>query len=101
MRAEIERIKAQDVSDEELQMVKTRAKADVIRGLADNEGLARQLATYQLRYGDWREIFRQLDRIDKVTKADIRRVASATFVETNKTVAEIVNQKQANVKGNQ
>jgi predicted Zn-dependent peptidase len=97
--AEIDRIKSQDVSDEELQMVKTRAKADVIRGLADNEGLARQLATYQLRYGDWREIFRQLDRIDKVSKADIRRVANATFVDTNRTIAEIVNNKQTSAKG--
>jgi predicted Zn-dependent peptidase len=83
---EIHRIKKQDISDEELQMIKTRAKANLIRGLADNEGLAQQLATYQLRYGDWRELFRSVDRIDKVTKADIRRVANQTFTENNRTV---------------
>jgi predicted Zn-dependent peptidase len=92
---QIDLLKTQDVSDEELQLVKTRAKADLLRGLADNQGLAQQLAIYQLRYGDWRELFRQLDRTDKVTKADIRRVANATFTENNRTVAEIVNQKQA------
>ncbi|MCU1284683.1 MAG: peptidase M16-like [Acidobacteriales bacterium] len=92
---EIEKLKTTDVSDEELQMVKTRAKADLIRGLADNEGLAQQLATAQAMYGDWRELFRQVDRIDKVTKGDIRRVAAKTFVPSNRTVGEIENVKPA------
>jgi len=84
--AEIDRIKKEDISDDELKMIKTRAKADLIRGLADNAGLAQQLAIYQSRYGDWRELFRSVDRIDKVTKADIRRVANQTFAENNRTV---------------
>ena len=91
IREEIDRLKNQDVSDEELQMVKTRVKANLIRGLADNEGLAQQLATFQTRYGDWRELFRSVDRIDKVTKADVRRIANKTFVEGNRTVAMIEN----------
>jgi predicted Zn-dependent peptidase len=84
---EIERLKTQDVSDEELQSIKTRAKADLIRGLGDNGGLALQLGIYQSFYGDWRELFRQIDRIDAVTKADIRRVANKTFSAENRTVA--------------
>jgi predicted Zn-dependent peptidase len=87
--AEIERIKKEDISDEELKMIKTRAKANLIRGLGNNEGLAFQLGLYQARYGDWRELFRQVDRIDKVSKADIRRVANQTFVPTNRTVGII------------
>jgi predicted Zn-dependent peptidase len=86
---EIERLKKEDISDDELKMIKTRTKANLIRGLADNHGLATQLGTYQTRYGDWRELFRTVDRIDKVTKADIRRVANATFVDTNRTVGVI------------
>ena len=86
---EIERLKTTDVSDEELRMVKTRAKANLIRGLADNPGMAFQLALYQLRYGDWRELFRSVERIDKVTKEDIRRVANKTFQPTNRTVGII------------
>jgi predicted Zn-dependent peptidase len=87
--AEIERIKKEDISDEELKMIKTRAKANLIRGLGSNEGLAFQLGLSQARYGDWRELFRQVDRIDKVSKADIRRVANQTFVPTNRTVGII------------
>jgi len=86
---EIERIKKEDISDEELKMIKTRAKANLIRGLGDNPGLAFQLGMAQARYGDWRELFRQVDRIDKVSKADIRRVANQTFVPTNRTVGII------------
>jgi predicted Zn-dependent peptidase len=87
--AEIERLKKEDISDEELKMFKTRAKANLIRGLADNAGLAIQLAIYQARYDDWRELFGTVDRIDKVSKADIRRVANQIFVPGNRTVGII------------
>ena len=87
--AEIEKLKKEDISDEELKMIKTRAKANLIRSLGSNEGLANSLALYQARYDDWRELFRSVDRIDKVSKADIRRVANQTFVPTNRTVGII------------
>jgi predicted Zn-dependent peptidase len=87
--AEIDRLKKEEITDDELKMIKTRSKANLIRGLADNEGLATQLATYQRRYGDWRELFRSVDRIDQVTKADIRRIANQIFVDTNRTVGII------------
>lgn len=86
---EIDRLRKEDVSDEELKTFKTRARADLLHGLADNEGLAHQLAEYQTRYGDWRQLFRELDDIDKVTKADIRRVANKVFLESNRTSAKI------------
>jgi predicted Zn-dependent peptidase len=88
---EIDRLKKEDISDDELKMIKTRSKANLIRGLADNEGLATQLATYQTRYGDWRELFRSVDRIDQVSKSDIRRIANQVFVDTNRTVGFIEN----------
>ncbi len=96
IREQIEKLKTQDVTDEELQMFKTRTRADLIRGLASNEGLAQQLATYQMRYGDWRELFRYLDRVDKVTKADIRRVANQVFADSNRTVGVIETQSASN-----
>ncbi|HYH44467.1 MAG TPA: insulinase family protein, partial [Thermoanaerobaculia bacterium] len=66
---------------------KTRTKADLLRAMRDNQTLADLLADQQRLYGDWRELFRYLDRIDKVTKADIRRVAGETFQKNNRTVA--------------
>ena len=37
---EIDKLKTADVTDEELAMYKTRTRADLLRGLADNQGLA-------------------------------------------------------------
>jgi predicted Zn-dependent peptidase len=86
---ELDRLKNEDVSDAELERFKTRARADLLRGLGDNEGLAHQLAEYQTRFGDWRELFRQLDKINAVNKADIRRVANKIFIASNRTSARI------------
>ncbi len=95
IRAEIERLKTEDVSDAELDMVKTRTRANLIRQLDSNQGLALQLGRYQARDGDWRELFKDVDQIQKVTKADVRRVANETFVETNRTVAMIQSTQMA------
>ncbi|MGH9555145.1 MAG: M16 family metallopeptidase, partial [Terriglobales bacterium] len=99
IRAEVERLKTEDVTDEELRSVKTRAKSDLIRGLASNQGLANHLGEAQQRYGDWREIFHEVEKIEKVTREDIRRVASQTFVATNRTVAMIESTKPASKGG--
>jgi predicted Zn-dependent peptidase len=89
LRKEIDRLKNEDVTADELQSIKTRAKAGLLRQLDSNNGLAVQLAEYQTRFGDWRELFHEVESIDKVTAADIRRVANATFVSTNRTVGMI------------
>jgi predicted Zn-dependent peptidase len=86
MRSEIERLKTEDITDEELETVKTRVKADLIRQLGSNQGLAQQLGTAQAVLGDWREVFREVDRINQVSKADIRQVATQTFVVSNRDV---------------
>ncbi len=92
--SELDRLKSEDVSADELNSIKTRAKATLLRQLDSNNGLALQLATYQTVFGDWRELFREVDRIDKVTPADIRRVANATFVPSNRTTAMIESAKK-------
>jgi len=95
LRAEIDRLKTEDVTADELQSVKTRRKAQVIRQLDSNSGLALQLALYQTRFGDWRRLFTELNDIDKVTPGDIRRVANAVFTNDNRTVAMIESTKKA------
>jgi predicted Zn-dependent peptidase len=82
----IEKLKSDGVSPDELKMVKTRSKAALLRSLANNQGLAINLAENQMKYGDWRELFRQIDKIDAVTNQDVKRVANQVFVDTNRTV---------------
>lgn len=95
--AEIDKLKTQDVTDADLARFKTRTRADILRTLDNNHGLAEELGTYQLRYGDWRMLFQQLDKIDAVSKADIRRVANDVFTAKNRTdaVIEFTPQKPA------
>ena len=89
IRAELERVKAGDVTDEELTMVKTRARADLVRRLEGNQGLASQITYFESRFGDWRELFRSVDAAQKVTKEDIQRVAKKVFTDENRTVGII------------
>ncbi len=96
----VERLKSDGVTPDELKMVKTRSKAALLRSLANNQGLAINLAENQLKYGDWRELFRRIDKIDAVTNEDVKRVANEVFVETNRTVG-ILETNQSTAKGAQ
>jgi predicted Zn-dependent peptidase len=86
---EIERLKTELVSPEELDKAKTRAKAGLIRQLASNSGLAAQLTFYEVVTGDWRNLFKQLDEIEVVTAEDVQRVAKEYFTSKNRTVGVI------------
>jgi predicted Zn-dependent peptidase len=87
--AEIERLKKEPVTTEELEKARTRARAGLIRQLDSNQGLAEQLAFFEVVTGDWRNLFQQLDRIEAVTAADIQRVAQTYFTTKNRTVGMI------------
>lgn len=87
---QIERLKKEKVSAELLEQVKTRTRAAVLRQLGSNSGVAGGLAETQAVYGDWRQIFRDIDDIGKVTAEDIQRVANQYFQKKNRTVAVIV-----------
>ena len=87
--AEIERLKNEPVSQEELKTAKTRARAGLIRRLDSTSGLASQLAFFEATTGDWRNLFRQLDQIERVAPEDIQRVARTWFVAKNRTVGMI------------
>ncbi len=87
--AEIELMKSEGVTEEELAGVKQRTKANFIRSLRGNHGLAQQLCYFQFKTGDWRNTFRQVDLIEAVTVEDVQRVANEVLTEKNRTVAYI------------
>jgi predicted Zn-dependent peptidase len=90
MLAEIERLKTELVSEQELQRAKSRARAHLVAELDSNSGLASQLAAYQVLTGDWRNRFRTLEAIERVTREDIQRVARTYFTERNRTVGYLL-----------
>lgn len=87
IQAEIDRLLKELVKPEELEGVKNRAKAGITTLMASNTSMASALAQYQVLTGDWRNLFRYLDKINAVTPADIQRVAKTIFTEKNRTVA--------------
>ncbi|MBD2110924.1 MULTISPECIES: M16 family metallopeptidase [Cyanophyceae] len=87
---EIDRIKQEPVSPEELDRVKTQARAGLLQSLASNGGMASLLAEYQAKTGDWRNIFNNLKAIEAVSAADIQRVAQTLFRPESRTVGKLV-----------
>lgn len=87
--AEIERLRSEPVTEQELEKAKTRARASLIRQLDSNSGLAELLTFYEVLTGDWRNLFKQLEQIDRVTAEDIQRVARTYFTTKNRTVGII------------
>ncbi len=94
--AEIEILKSEPVTTEELAKAKTRARANLIRQLDSNSGLAAILTYYEVVTGDWRNLFTQLDKIEKVTPNDIQRVANEHFTTKNRTVGVIETARASN-----
>ncbi len=92
IRQQIERLKTEPVTDGELQRARTRAKANLVRQMNNNQGMAFQFSLFQTLYGDWRALFKGIDAIEKVTKEDIMRVAQKTFTANNRTVAMVVTE---------
>jgi predicted Zn-dependent peptidase len=83
----LERAKNEKASEEALQRVKTKLRAALIAKLDSNPGLAEELCAYQAGFGDWRKLFTELDDYNKVTAADVQRVAQKYLVENTRTVA--------------
>ncbi len=87
---ELDRLKTEPVSAQELEKVMNNLDAGLIRSLRSNSGLASQLAYYQTVAKDWRYLLKARDRIAAVTPADIQRVAAQYLVKSNRTVATLV-----------
>ncbi|MFH1025303.1 MAG: pitrilysin family protein [Nitrospirota bacterium] len=87
---EIERLKSEPVSAAELAKVKNQIRADFIRGLDSNAGLARMLSYYEALLGDYRYLTNYIDIIDKITPDDILHATRTYMTHQNKTVATLV-----------
>ena len=90
LHAEIEQIKIEPVTNVELERVKTQARANLLRTLGSNLGMAQLLAEYEAKTGSWRRLFLQLNAIASVTPADVQRVAQATFTPENRTIGRLI-----------
>jgi predicted Zn-dependent peptidase len=88
---EIERLKKEFVTNQELQRVKTQLRAALVGSLDSNLGMARSLIEYEVKTGSWRNLFEQLTAVEAVSAADIKRVAEKTFIPENRTIGRILS----------
>jgi predicted Zn-dependent peptidase len=90
---ELARLAAEPAGADEFSRVKNQLRADLVRGLQSNEGLASTLAYYESLAGDWRYLTTHLERLEAITPADVQAVAAKYLVPANRTVAVIVPQR--------
>lgn len=94
---EIARLKTEPVSEQELERVKTQMRANLVRQLDSDFGMALQMAEYQTKTGDWRNLFHYIEAIQNLTAEDIQRVANTYFDNQRRTVGEIVTESREGV----
>lgn len=87
LNGELERLKKEPVAARELEKAKNTIKADFLRSLNSNAGLAGMLSYFETVAGDYRYIINNMEIIDKITPEDILRTARKYFTGENKTVA--------------
>jgi predicted Zn-dependent peptidase len=84
--AEIEKVKKDGVTADEIQRAKNRSEAGFIRSLASTAGLAGSVGRAELNRG-WKAILTDLEALKAVTNDDIKRVAVKYFVKDNSLTA--------------
>ena len=88
---ELERLRTEPVSQEELDRVKTQARAGLLSRLASNQGMASLLPEYEAKTGSWRNLFEDLKSINAITAEDVMRVSQATFQPENRTIGRLIS----------
>ena len=89
---QLDKVKKEKVSEQELQRAKTRLRADLVRSLRSNLGLARNLAQAKTQQGRWQKVFTYLDRLKAVSLEDVQRVARKYLKPENRTVGRLLNE---------
>jgi len=86
---EIEDLKLNPVSEEELNSAKTRMKLNAVRSLGSNRGLLSKLLSAEVLTGTWKTAFTEISEIDKITTKDIQELAKKYLTVNNRIIAKI------------
>lgn len=86
MNEQIERVKSEMVTEQELQKLKNQIESGFVQSNASVAGIAESLANYHMYYGDANLINTEIDRYLAVTAADIQEAAKKYYAEDNRVV---------------
>lgn len=87
---QLERLRNEPVSDGELNKAKRQVLAQIVYRQDSPTGIGFSLANWEIATGDWRNISRYPEAIQKVTADDIARVARKYFIQDNRTVGYLL-----------
>jgi zinc protease len=87
---EIDRLKTEPISADELQKAKNQMESDFINGLQSNEGRASEVGSYQIDTDDYNNIYKYPDKVLAVTADDVMRVANKYLNENQRTVINLI-----------
>ncbi len=91
--AQLEKLKKERIGDEELNRIRKRLRADRLRYLRTNNGLANMLTRYHVIAGSWRYLVEYEDNVAKLTSDDLRAAAERWLTRDNRTVITLVQEK--------
>lgn len=86
MDEEIERTKTELISEQEFQKLRNQMESRFVSSNATVAGIAESLANYHIYFGDANLINNEIERFNKVSREDIRRVADKYLSEENRVV---------------
>src|SRR5207253_1475546 len=96
--AEIERVKSGPIEDWEIEKARNTSRRSFVGGLQSSLNRAIELAEYALMYDKPGEINTRYQRLDKITAADVQRVAKEYLTKDNRSVV-VTNPKPAAGRG--
>jgi len=88
--AELERVAQRGITARELEKAQNRMNSAFVFGLQSNLQRARNLAEFEMYFGDAGLLQAELARYTAVTAEDVKRVAGSYFAATNRTVLDVV-----------
>jgi zinc protease len=94
MEAEVKKLRDAKISERELDKARNQVMKGYVDGLKRVSGRANLLASYETLYGDYTKIFSDLREYQKVTVADIQRVARAYLQPTRRNIIVVKPRKE-------
>ncbi len=88
--AEIDKLKKESITSEELTKYKRYTKKWLIDRMKSNSQMASALTFNDVIRGDWRKTFDIIKDVDVITLADVQAVAQKYLVKKNRTIGEII-----------
>ena len=94
MTREVEALGTSKIADKEVERWRVATLKDLELAFADSQQLAVELSEFAA-LGDWRTLFAHRAAVEKVTAADVTRVAKAYFRTSNRTLGKFIPTKDA------